>query len=460
MTRMCLMINFRWLLIATMASILLAEPAAAQARSYDADNAQQNFDRLIAEGQYQEAAESAKLLISLLLKDPDHNKLEYAAALTQLATAQHGAEAFDSARQNYLLAIDVIEHENDRLNTALIAPLLGLSRNYVAAGHFQDGVRSYKRTLHVRQVNMGLYNNANAQIIAELSEVYFEMGDFSRANAMQESYVVMDNRAHPGIDLAQLPSLYTRADMLSRTGENYRALIAYRRIISLIEKADGSRSLQLLPAFAAISSLLAEHHIVDGEDGVDKAHRYLRRAVYIAKNNDDADSIIRADVHIMLGDFLSEQRSPNRMSMLRSYRHGWDELSKDEQYHQRREDMFARPLLLNPIPAGSSPAMIELLGNASDPDTTKNGVMVVLYDINEFGRTANIRIIESVPAKYHDYIVFNHVQNFAFRPRLVDGEAVVSRDMSFEIHFSYRDNDLPQEIRQNMLEVSATQTVP
>ncbi len=39
---------------------------------------------------------------------------EYAEALTQLAAAQNNAEAYDSARQNFLLAIDVIENEGDR----------------------------------------------------------------------------------------------------------------------------------------------------------------------------------------------------------------------------------------------------------------------------------------------------------------------------------------------------------
>ena len=458
MVRICLLVNFRWQLIATMALVLLAEPATVEARTYEADLAQRSFDRLIAERQYREAAESAKQLISSLLKDPDHNQLQYAEALTQLATAQHRADAFDSARQNYLLAIDIIEDDKDRLNSALIAPLLGLSRNYVAAGQYQDGIKSYKRTLHIHQVNMGLYDNDKAQIIAELSEVYFELGAFSRANAMQDSYVVMVNRAHPGIDLAQLPSLYSRADMLSRTGAHLRALNAYRRIISLIERAEGPRSLKLLPAFDVISKLLADHYIVDGDNGFDKARRYLRRAVDIAENNEDADPIIRADAHIMMGDFLSE-RSPNRNSMLRSYRHGWDELSKDVQYHERRDDIFAQPLLLNQIPAGSSPAMIELLANATDPGTTKNGVIIVRYDINEFGRPANVRIIESVPAKYHDYIVMSHVKNFAFRPQFVGGEAIISRDMSFEIRFSYRDDDLPLKMRQNMVEVSETQTV-
>jgi len=446
MTRICLMINSRWQLISAMALVLLAEPDVVSAEPFDADLAWRNFDRLFAEEQYQEAADSTKLLISSLLRNPDYDRLKYAEALTQLATAQQGREAFESARQNFLLAIDVIENEGDRLNSSLIAPLLGLSQNYVSTGQYQDGVKSYKRTLHTYQVNTGLYGEGNEEIIAELSEVYFMLGQFSEANAMQDAYVVMVNRAHPGIDLAQLPSLYSRAAMLSRTGAHLRALRSYRRIISLIEKAEGGLSLNLIPALTAISKLLADHDIVDGEDGFDKAWRYLRRAVHIAENSEDAIPIIKADAHIMLGDFLSA-RSPNRNSMLRSYRYAWDELSKDEQYHERREKMFARPLLLNHIPAGSSPAMIKLLENAADPNTTKNGVMVVRYDINEFGRPVNIRMVESVPAKHHDYIVMNHVQHFAFRPQLIDGEPVISRDMSFDIHFSYQDSDIPENVK-------------
>ena len=437
-----------------MTLVLIAAPPVVEARSSDADFAQQNYTQRLAEGQYREAADSAKLFISLLLKEPGYNKLEYAEALTQLATAQNNAEAYDSARQNFLLAIDVIENEGDRLDSLLIAPLLGLSRNYVSSGQYQNGVKSYKRTLHVHQVNTGLYGEGKEGIIGELSEAYFEQGKFSQANAMQDACVAMANRAHPGIDLAQLPSLYSRAAMLSRTGSHLRALIGYRRIISLIERAEGRRSLKLIPAFASISLLLADHNIADGENGFDKALRYLRRAVDVAENNEDADTIIKADTHIMMGDFLSE-RSPNRNSMLRSYRHAWGELSKDEQYHARREKIFARPLLLNHIPAGSSHAMIELLDNAADPNTTKNGAIVVRYDISQYGRPVNVRVVESVPAKHHDYIVIKHVRNFAFRPGLIDGEPVISRDMSFEIYFSYQDGD----VARNVKATSVAQTV-
>ena len=305
MSRICLMINSRWQLISAMALVLLAEPDVVSAEPFDADLAWRNFDRLYAEEQYREAADSAKLLISSLLNNPDYDRLKYAEALTQLATAQQGREGFESARENFLLAIDVIENEGDRLDSSLIAPLLGLSQNYVSTGQYQDGVKSYKRTLHTYQVNTGLYGEGKEEIVAELSEVYFMLGNFSQANAMQDSYVAMVYRAHPGIDLAQLPSLYSRAAMLSRTGAHLRALRSYRRIISLIEKAEGDLSLNLIPALTTISKLLADHDIEDGDNGIDKAWRYMRRAVHIAENSEDASPMIKADAHIMLGDFLS-----------------------------------------------------------------------------------------------------------------------------------------------------------
>lgn len=454
MVQICSSFDIRRPLIAAVALVLLAESPVVEANPSEADYAQQKYAQLFAEGEYREAADSAKLLISSLLKNPDYDKLVYAEALTQLATAQYYASAYDSARQNFLLAIGVIENNRDRLDSSLVAPLLGLSRNYIAEEQYQNGIKSYKRTLHVHQVNMGLHSSDKTQIIAELSEAYFELGNFSQAVAMQDAYVAMMNRAHPGVDLAQLPSLHSRADMLYRTGDHLRSLNAYRRIVSLIERIEGKRSLKLIPVFGTISELLADHDIVDGENGLEKARRFLRRAVDIAENNEAADPIVKAEAHIMMGDFLSV-RSPDRSAMLRSYRYAWGELSKDEQYHARREEMFIQPLLLNPVPKGSPPAMIDLLGNAADPHTAKNGVTIIHYDISKFGRPVNIRIIESVPAERHDYIVKNHVEDFAFRPRLIDGEPVISRDMSFEIYFSYQDGTGPESMKT----ASATRAV-
>ena len=111
-------------------------------------------------------------------------------------------------------------------------------------------------------------------------------------------------------------------------------------------------------------------------------------------------------------------------------------------------------ILLNPMPSGSPPAMRDLIEDSSDPLLAKNGHIIVGYDIDEGGRSDNIRVVESVPEGLHDYMVKNHVGGFAFRPRFEAGEPVRSPDQTFELRFSVGEEELPEELRQNMTEVA------
>ena len=416
---------------------------------------QADFDRAFAEGQYLEAADSMKLMISKLLADPDFDRLAYGRLLTQLAYAQHHGGLLDTAVQNYELAISVIEDASDRLNGELVSPLLGLSRSLAVSRRYDESIKNYHRTLHVHQVNSGLFRDETAAIIAELSEVYFRAGDYDTANDLQDSYVTVVERAYPDYSIERLPSMYSRAEMLVRTGSKFKALKAYRRIIVLIENAEGSDSLKLIPALNAIAYVLANNSIVDGEDGKEKARRYLRRAIAITEKNDSADPADQAEAHIALGDFLSVQ-SPDRNSVIRAYQRAWDLLDKETAFHSLRDQLFAEPQLLNPIPGGSPAKLLSLLENAAEPETTKNGYVLVQYDVDTEGRSDNVRLVESTPQGLYDYVVLNHVRSFAFRPKFVDGEPVRSTDLQFEVQFSYELEDLPEEVRQNMAQAPAT----
>jgi tetratricopeptide (TPR) repeat protein len=443
--------------LATTTVLLLAWLPAAAVQG-QAPLATADYELLLEDGEFLEAANVIKGLITDLLRDPRHDRMVYGQLLTELASAQlNGGEA-EAALQNYQLAVGTIENARDRLHDGLVTPLLGLSRSYDATGRYTEAIRSYRQTLHVHEVNAGLHGKDKAKIIDELSEVYFKLGKFDEANAMQDWHVNLVERHHPGDDLARLESLYSRADMLARTDQNFRSAGAYRRIIALIERAEGPYSLELVPALSAISELLINNRIMDGEDGGEKAVRYLRRAVYISEKSTTAGIPVKADTQILMGDFLS-QYTLNRDVVVRHYQRGWELLDSDVQYHERRDNLFRHTLLLNETPAATPPAMIDLLENAADASATKNGRIVVHYDVDAGGRPENIRVLESRPEGLHDYLVVNHVRRFAFRPRFADGRPAVTPNQVFELAFSYDERALDDEVRQNTGEVVSIDTI-
>ena len=407
-----------------------------------------SFLQATADGQHLEAADVVKRSIWLLLQDEDGDRMVYGRLLTLLGDAQQQAGDFSTAIENYDLAIEVFEEERDRLSAALVAPLLGKSRSLMGARRYPEAIRNYRRTLHVHQVNNGLFGVRAANMIVELSEAYFLDGDFDAANAMQESSVALVERVHNGDNLERLPSLYNRAEMLTRTASYETSLKAYRRIIAMIEHVEGPESLHLIPAFNATASLLVSHYILDGAEGTDRARRYLRRAVAIAERNDAAGPDVRADTHITLGDFLNTQTQDVK-AYCRSYLRGWDLLNGDPDFHGRRDQLFALPVLLNPVPEDTPYTMLSLLQNSTEPDTIKNGFIQVHYDVDDGGRPRNVRIVESVPEGLYDYVVRNHVRDFRFRPRIEDGEVKSSPNQEYTIRFSYAQEDLSDDVWQN-----------
>lgn len=432
----------RWL---ALTCIVLIVPIAASAKypatsDPDIQRALQAYHESIREEQYLEASVSVKLALSLLLKNPDHDRMVYGRLLTLLADAQYFAGLYSPAIQNYEMAIEIIQSARNRLHSDLVAPYLGLSRSLIANGQHAEAIRNYRHTLHVQQVNNGLYHERAAELAAEISEAYFASRDFDRANGMQDMYVSIIRRNFPGDDLQQLPSLYSRAKMLSRTGDYSRSYDAYRRIIALIEKADGPRSLQLVPALSATAALLGSSYIADGEDGTEKATRYLRRAVAITESSERANDLDKANIRIVMGDFLSQQTA-NRRAVVRNYKRGWHYLNDNPNHHAYRDKVFGDATLLESLARDTPAAMLRILENAAGAEADMNGHIVVTYDVDEGGRPDNVRVVRSVPPGLHDYMVKNYVQSFAFRPRFVEGEPVRSPDHRFELRFSFDEEE-------------------
>lgn len=410
---------------------------------YTVEYAQDTFDRFYESEQYSEAADAGKLVIKLLLDQENHDRLRWGEALAQLASAQRQAGDLDVALQNYAAAIEVIEKEADRLSHRLVEPLWGLSRTYADVGEFDTAAESYKRTLHVYRVNTGLHNLEQGQMLAEMSEVWFQLGDHSRADALQQSYVNLANYRYPGASLEKLPALYSRADMLVRSGSNLKSQEQYRRIIGLIEKVEGSDSLTLLPALYKLSNVFLYHEIMDGYNGPEQARRYLRRAIIITDKHEDATNVQKADARLAMGDFLTI-KTADRVAALRKYREAWDFLSADDTDLAERAARFDHPELLSDGPGIGTLAYQDLVLNASS-DRDKNGIVIVDYDVNKKGKVENVRVVESIPHGYRDSVVINHLRDAAFRPRFVDRDPVPAPDRRYEIRFSFVEADLPDD---------------
>lgn len=390
---------------------------------------------------YVEAAETAAAYITSLLEDPDHERKDWSDALVRLAHAQRFASDYEAAIANYELAIDTLYAETDRLHVALIEPLQGAAEAMIALRRFNGAAEALERVVHLRAVNYGPHNIEQCEALDILSNVYLTLGNERLALARAQARLGVYDQHYPGDDLRKLPALFTVADYLEQTGALFDSHTAYRRIVAMIERADGTRSPELLKAFYRISELLANNTIKDGYDGAYMARRYLRRAVYIADRNDSLSPLQRARAHITMGDFLATH-TLDRDAAMRRYRTAWEILAANEESRSQLESFFDEPELLNENPRQTSPIMKNLISSLQYREPQPGARVLVRLDVAADGLPNDIEVVDGDPTGYWDSLVVDHVSKFVFRPRLEDGEPVAYRDIHWEVPYLARDEDL------------------
>ena len=444
------------------ATLIAAVPAGAQldeigpqpesAAPAVLTDAQQQYQRAMQSGLYDEAADAAKRYIAEILEQDDYDRAAWALALDELADAQYAAGEYPAAIENFRDAVDVLEKQTDQLNLDIVEPLTGLGHALYAAGKPGVAVQAFERAAHVYQVNSGLHSLEQGEILNSMAEIYFEMGDYDRANALEQTYVSIYEKNYPGADVRKLPALFSQAQMLRRTDRLYDASGAYNRIIAMTEKAEGGRSLKLLPALYEVADLQRHHghEMIDMIDGKKKARRLLRRAVYIAEKNDEATPEIIADAHLRLGAYLATETA-NRPAALRSFKRAWDVLSTDESLRAARDERFAEPALLNVVPNDTAPSMRKLMMMSLNANDYSDGRLVVRFDVDTQGSTQNVQLVEPDPTGYWDDIIVAHVNKLVFRPRFENGQPVERQNQLFELRYTSTDADSVTDFGQNTL---------
>lgn len=390
---------------------------------------------------YDEAAAAADAYIRSLLNDPNHSRRDWAAALARLGDAQRLAGNYESAIGNYELSLDTLNDVTDRLDVSLIAPMEGAAEAMIATRQFNRAAHMLETAVHLRQVNFGPHNLDQGDTLDMLSEVYLMLGRDDLALARAQARLGVYDQHFPGDDLRKLPALFSVADHLAQAGALVDSHTSYRRIVAMIERADGTRSPELLSAFYRVAELLATNTIKDGYDGTYMARRYLQRAVYIADKNDDISALQRAQAHIAMGDFLAIH-TLDRDAAMRRYRTAWQVMADDETLRLELDTRFSEPELLNEVPQPTSPIMKNLIASLEHRQPQPGAGVLVRFDVAANGLPRDIEIVDGDPTGYWDSLVIDHVSKFVFRPKFEDGEPVDYDDLHWNISYRARDEDL------------------
>lgn len=397
---------------------------------------------------YAEADTLAKQVVELSIELFGINSLDSARALTNLGIAQHQNEDYDSAILNYTAAIDIIERIEDRLNANLINPLKGLGAAQLAAGRPDEAIGSFERAVHVSHVNEGPHNLMQVDVLESLAETYLSVGEFDEVKDIQEHIFSLQARDVELDSLEAIPALEQQARWQHRLQLFEQERYTWRKIIDIIEDRRGDDDLSLIPALTE----LGKSYLFVGQPNmafhqptsISSGEIYLKRALRIAEGNPDADWETREGAMLALGDFYILSGKPSRARKV--YGETWELLSADEERLKNRHDHLETLVVLQDV---NPPKYVGIDGEVRSQlpgDNYETGTIVYDYSVSDRGLTTDIEMVEAKPAGFEDMerAVLNNLRAMIHRPRLVEGDAVQTDDLTFTHKFFYRESDLAE----------------
>jgi tetratricopeptide (TPR) repeat protein len=310
---------------------------------------------------------------------------------------------------------------------------MGLAATHNALGEFDSGLRAYERALRINHVELGLNNNEQMLIRDGLTESYLGLGDLDKANFQQETQARIIREEHRGDLDEMIPAIYKLADWYKRSNQPERETLLLQNAARTIKKAAGDDPIEQIRVLRALA---AAHQRLDMPA---EAMRLLKKAWRINEKSETRDPLLSADIQVEMGDFyngFNDLRDARRY-----YISAWETLVNEGGDDSERllEDYFSEPIIIWSVrlpdvyPLNSKTAVLA----AEEPDLFREGLLAVEFDIDQNGRAANIRIIESDPEGLLDKRIIYLLGRYFYRPRFKDGAPVLTQDIQLSHSFIY-----------------------
>jgi hypothetical protein len=151
---------------------------------------------------------------------------------------------------------------------------------------------------------------------------------------------------------------------------------------------------------------------------------------------------------LALGDFYILSGKPSRARKI--YSDTWELLSSDDERLKNRRDHLETLVVLQNV---TPPKYVGIDGEVRSNlpgDNYRSGKIVYDYSVSARGLTTDIDMVDAEPDGFEEMerAVLNNLRAMIHRPRLVDGDAVQTDDLTFTHKFFYRQSDL-QDVQQD-----------
>jgi hypothetical protein len=395
------------------------------------EDAQERYLSYMFNDQHRQAETAAEQVLKLATQLYGSASATAGYAHANLANAQFKLGKLQQSRDNYQRSIAVLEKTEGQISPQLINPLMGLATVQNALGNFDRGLLTNERALRINHVELGLKNPDQMIIRDGLTESHLGLGDLDDANFQQEIQARIA-RDEYGSDLEQLmPAMYKLAEWYRASNQPEKETLQLQNTVRLIRKTAGNSSTDQIRALRGLASAYQRL------DMPAEAVRTLKQAMRLNSDSEYTDPLLSADIQVEIGDYYNsfgDLRDAGRY-----YGYAWQTLMEADAAEDIYQTYFGKPVTIwsvqLPYVYPSNSKTRELL--QSEPDQFADGFIMVEYVVNKHGRADDIRIIESDPPSLMDKRVKYLMGRNFYRPRFVDGAAVVSEELQLRHNFSY-----------------------
>lgn len=331
----------------------------------------------------------------------------------------------DAAEKDYREALRIAAKHFEAFDLRLVDPLTQLGRLRLAAQDDEQAELLLLRARDITHRTAGIYNVEQQAVLDDLTAVFARQGRKQQAHRQQELRLKAARETY-GDTPELVESLHDYARYNATEKRFARVRTSLEDAVSILQSEYGVNDPRLIDTLKLRAELYKLHPTISTPKAGEMA---LQRVVDIYESQEFVDQVDLLNARTDMGDWYLQGLQKGKA--LRYYKKTVKQALKENTDPALVDKLYGVPKL---IFFERTKASVFGLDERGDP--MPSGIVRVRYDIKANGRTRNMRFVEdTVNSPALNDLIYWRVKNAMFRPRFVNGKAVVTADVeqSFDV---------------------------
>ncbi len=418
----------------------------------DTPTALVEFQAFSTAGQYAEAMAVAARVVAQASDDQSATRAALVEPLLKLATVRQQSGDYVAATRAGELAIELIERNGGVFDPALVEPLVFLAQLEQASGHHPAALERLYRAQHILHRADGVMTQLQLPVLALMTKSYAAMKQRSNSNMMVEQAFAIKIRHLDENSAEFVPIVLEQAAIKAMKGQFRAARELIYVALEILGQSTTENDPGLMEALTGLASVryneqkygvssFNQDRLIAGNLplpnapirlaslGRKEGTRTQQKVIHIMEEHPERFSAIeRAEASIRLGDWYMIIRKPDLADD--PYRVAWQILAREGNATELLTRYFGQPKRLTynkPMTPQNGPGRYE----------NYDGKYVeVRFSVNKKGAVRNLQLANSNSPAAMNKELRTAVKRAMFRPRYVDGQAVVTDNLFFREEFA------------------------